>query len=368
MVEQPGTIRVIRDGETLDRGRSSTSATGSRTAASRACCRSPSTPTTRSNRRFYVYYTNPTATSRSTASGASARRRRGADPGIAPQGDRDRAPAVRQPQRRPAAVRTRRACSIWAPATAAAPATRTATRRTATSCSASCCGSTRSARATATRTPEVQPVRGQARPRRDLRPRAAQPVPLLLRPPDRRHLHRRRRPGLLGGDRPRPRASALRGANFGWDVLRGQPRLRGRRRAARPLPAAGRSSTRRRAAHCAVTGGVRRPRPAAAGARRPLRLRRLLRRRPALVRPRPARADGLGRPGLHVWSRPRSAQTADGRLYVTSLAGEVSGSPRAEPSWDARASRGMVRARLAPSEGRLNMESATKPDQRRDRR
>ena len=43
-----------------------------------------------------------------------------AEPGSRAQGDRDPAPAVRQPQRRPAPVRARRACSTSAPATAAA--------------------------------------------------------------------------------------------------------------------------------------------------------------------------------------------------------------------------------------------------------
>ena len=41
-------------------------------------------------------------------------------------------------------------------------------------------------------------------PAGDLGARIPQSVPLELRPPDRRHLHRRRRPGRLGGDRLPP--------------------------------------------------------------------------------------------------------------------------------------------------------------------
>ena len=81
------------------------------------------------------------------------------------------------------------------------------------------------ARAAATRIPERQPLRRPQRPRRDLLARAAQPVPLLLRPADEDDRDRRRRPGRARGDRLRDRLGA-RGANFGWDALRGRARRR----------------------------------------------------------------------------------------------------------------------------------------------
>ena len=59
--------------------------------------------------------------------------------------------------------------------------------------------------------PLLEPVRAPARrPPRDLRLRAAQPLPLLVRPPARLADHRRRRPGRGRGDRlrPRPRRAA----------------------------------------------------------------------------------------------------------------------------------------------------------------
>ena len=49
----------------------------------------------------------------------------------------------------------------------------------------------------------VEPVRGPRRAQRDLRLRAAQPVALLVRPPHRRPLHRRRGPEHRRGDRLR---------------------------------------------------------------------------------------------------------------------------------------------------------------------
>ena len=51
--------------------------------------------------------------------------------------------------------------------------------------------------------PHDQPVRRPGRAGRDLVVRSAQPVALLVRPCDRRHLDRRCRPGPLRGDRPR---------------------------------------------------------------------------------------------------------------------------------------------------------------------
>ena len=100
-----------------------------RAAASRACCRSPSRPTTR-RAAFYVYYTDrdgDTAVVEYRAASADARR-----PGVR-AARADAWPTARaQPQRRPAAVRAGRAAlhRHWATAAAAATSTaRAATRQ-----------------------------------------------------------------------------------------------------------------------------------------------------------------------------------------------------------------------------------------------
>ena len=74
----------------------------------------------------------------------------------------------------------------------------------------------------------------------------------------------------------------LRGSNFGWDIFEGDPRLRGRR-GARQLPTpGGRVQLQRQ--QLRGHGRLRRARSLAAGALRPLSVRRLLRRPAALVR------------------------------------------------------------------------------------
>ena len=129
--------------------------------------------------------------------------------------------------------------------------------------------------------------------------RPAEPVALLLRPRDGRPLDRRRRRGLLGGGERRqarhapprePRLGRLRGVR-GGRVGRGRPQRAARRRGAR---LAGRDLR----AHRRVRGRDRRlrlPGHRDPGAARPLRLRRLLRRddlepRPGRSRRRAARA------------------------------------------------------------------------------
>ena len=82
-------------------------------------------------------------------------------------------------------------------------------------CSARSCASTSTgpapARTTATRIPSTNPFRGSiVGPRRDLGVRPAQPVADLLRPRDRRAVHRRRRPEPLRGDQPRARRLSRR--------------------------------------------------------------------------------------------------------------------------------------------------------------
>ena len=133
----------------------------------------------------------------------------------------------------------------------------------------------------------------------------------------RRHLHRRRRPGRLGGDRPRrPRRRSRGQLRLGH--LRGQPRLRGRRRRRanyRP-PVLEYSSS---GGNCAVTGGyVVRDRALPALAR-PLPLRRLLRRRAALVRPLATRARATPPTGLEL-DQPSSFGEGAARPHLRRLA------------------------------------------------
>ena len=189
-------------------------------------------------------------------------------------------------------------------------------------CSASCCGSTR--RRSGGYAVARRRTRSSARAgaRRDLRARAAQPVALLLRPRD------RRRSRSATSARTRGRRSTIatldgaRGANFGWDLFEGNHGFEGARRPSPPsyADAGPRVPTQRR--QLRGHRRLRRPRPDAAGALRPLPLRRLLRRRDPLARPRRAepgrdrRADRpRGRP-----ARARSARARGGKIYVASLA------------------------------------------------
>ena len=184
-----------------------------------------------------------------------------------------------EPQRRPAAVRPRRA------------ALRGAGRRG------------HRGRPRMRRPARRQPARqGPAhRPGDLVRPagggeRAAQPLPLLLRPADRRLRRRRRRQQCEGGDRLRPRRRA-RGSQLRLERLRGQqllldelcraaaPQLRG---AVHHLRQSGLGPGRRH-------GRVRGARPVGGAAARALCLCGLLRRRHPQRGPRPGNAD---------WRRP----------------------------------------------------------------
>ena len=236
------------------------------------------------NRRFYVYYVEPrrqhprsTRFKRKRGERHPRRRR------LAPQGDRDPPPGDHQPQRRPAAVRPRRL-----------PLHRHRRRRRGrrpgrqrpeprACCSASCCGSTR-ARAAATRLPDSNPFVGAARASDEI-------YATGLRNPYRFSFDSATGDiwiGDVGQDAweeiDRASRSQLAGANFGWDLFEGAHTFDGDGNAPpnyRPpvleFPSNG--------GNCAVTGGYVVRDPSAAGARRPLPLRRLLRRRPALARP-----------------------------------------------------------------------------------
>ena len=145
------------------------------------------------------------------------------------------APGTCSPFRTRPAITTAANCSSGptgtstpASATAAAAATtpdRAATHSATTCCSASCCVSTSNQNVNAPPyygIPPTQPLRRRRRSaRRDLGEGPAQPVAVLLRSPDRRPVHRRRR-----SSRPRRRsttgpADSPGGENYGWKRMEG---------------------------------------------------------------------------------------------------------------------------------------------------
>ena len=324
MVEQPGTIRVVRGRRDAPAAVPRHPRPGPATAASRGCSRSPSTPSYAKNRRFFVYYVNRDG---DIEVDGFKRKRDDADagrPGLAAQGDRIAHPQFANhnggqlqfgpdgmlylgtgdgggagdphgnaqnrnvPARQAAADRPERKGDGYSHA-------RTPTRSRA------------------------------ARARRDLRARAAQPVPLLLRPPLGRHLHRRRRPGRLGGDRPRLAQAApgrelrLGHASRATTTSRaGEPPAHYRRRC---------SSTRRRgsatARSPAATSSATPSLPALAGR---YVYADFCDGDDALVRPRRPGPTRLAPTGLHVAEPTSFGEGADGRIYVTSLAGGCRGS------------------------------------------
>ena len=173
--------------------------------------------------------------------------------------------------------------------------------------------------------PARQPVRRpRRRARRDLGVRAAQPVSLLVRPRHRRPADRRRRPGRRRGGRLTPRHAGPR-RELRLEVLRGHPAERRHRAAvhpAGPRPAGLRVRPRR------LPGDhrrLRRARSRAAEPARPLRLRRLLRRRDPLDRAR-ARAPATRRSAStsRTSRSPRSARTRAGASTSCSSRGAVS--------------------------------------------
>ena len=269
------------------RRRSSTSAGASRPAARAACCRWPS-PRTTPLRRFYVYFVDRRRRSESTSTCARA----------APRPCRSRG---RRRLVHPAAPHrvNHKGGQLRSDPTGGCTSglgdgggggDPTATPRTGTACSARCCGSTR-APGDRLPHPALEPVRGQRGARRDLRLRPAQPVPLLVRPPDGRPGHRRRGPGRDRGDRLRAQPAGRAGSEgrlqLRLERLRGaQPLPPGARPPAHPPPVLQRSHSQgvlldhRR---------LRDPRPRPRRPLRPLRLRRPVRLAPAggAARPRP---------------------------------------------------------------------------------
>ena len=236
VVEQAGRILVLDERQDPERRRSSTSARRCGAAASRGCCRSRSRRTTRQSHRFYVDYTDSNGDTRVVA-----------------------VPLERHHAR---SRRRRSSCS----------SSRTS-RRTTTAASSQFGPDGRlywgngdgggggdpqhNGQSLARPFAKIMRLnierREAALAARRLRP--AQPVALLLRPRDRRPLHRRRRPGRVGGDRL-PAHGARAVANFGWNRYEGRHILRpvdeaadARRPTTRPIAEYPHSQG------CSVTGG-----------------------------------------------------------------------------------------------------------------
>ena len=240
VVEAGGRVRVLHNGNLrrqpfLDiRGRVSTG--GERGLLSIAF-----DPHYRRNRLFYAYYTNRAGNIEIDEFRAALQQRR--QGGLAPQGDRDPAPRLRQPQRRPAPVRARRQAlrrhRRWG------RRRRSARERAGQGRAARQAASHRppQARLTALQGAARQPVRRQAGQERDLRARPAKPVPVRVRPrpdPD-----RRRGPERLGGGRLRDAQEPAR-RQLRLGPLRGRPPLRLPRRQRGPasrVTTTGRSSS-----------------------------------------------------------------------------------------------------------------------------
>ncbi len=240
--------------------RSWTSATRSRRGASRACCRWPSRPTTGGRGSLYVDYTDTAGDTR-----VVEYRRSSSDPLVADPRERSRGPArgpaVREPQRRPPAVRPGEAPGQPGPRPAVHRARR---RRLGGRPGAQRPGPLDPARQDPAHRPArlgrapllgpgLQPVRRTlGRPAGDLLLRPPQSVALLVRPPDRRPVDRRRGAELVRGGRRR-RAGRGLGRQLRLVRIRGLRALqRGPAGARRTCP---RCSPTRSTPSCAVTGG-----------------------------------------------------------------------------------------------------------------
>ena len=311
---------VVRDGRSARAAVPRHPAPGRRPAASRACCRSRSRPTTR--RAGASTSTSPPRGDQRIVEYRRASADR-ADPARARL-----VLAMADPESNHNGGLLRSAptgCSTSAWATAAAAATGTAARatpRTSARCSARSSASTRARAAAAVPDPALEPVRRpRGRARRDLRLRAAQPVALLVRPPHRRPGDRRRRPGRGRGDRLRAQRPR-RGANFGWRPFEGAAATR----PASPRPAPCRPVIQRshEDGFCSITGGyvVRdRALPRSTAATSTATSASAGSRRRGCARA----GDGdAGRTRLRVADQLSSfGEDARGRVYVVSLDGPV---------------------------------------------
>ena len=291
---------------------------GHRRAASRACCRWPSRPTTRA--RAASTSTSPTAPATSASSSTGARAPTAPIP--APRGS-----CCAWPTRRPT---TTAGCCCSAPtgtstsasATAAAAATSTAPRGNAQNLGSLLGKILRIDPQQAGGRPYTVPAgnpfaRPRRRARRDLRLRPAQPVALLVRPPYRRPRDRRRRPGRGRGDRLRPARQGPR-RELRLAAVRGPLALHAGRERARPRPARHHALPRRRLV--LDHRRRRRPRPRARRAARPLPVRRHLQARGSTPRRLGAGRATVG--PAHLAARPELSsfgEDARGRVYAVSL-------------------------------------------------
>ena len=299
--------------------RSSTSATGSATAASRDCSRSRSTPATRA--------TGASTSTTSTGPGnieVDGFERKSSSATRADEGSRSKVIEIPHRSTRTTTAASSSsaptACCTSAPATAAAAATPTATPRTD-----SLLG----------KLLRIDPRKRAAATRSRTRTRSwtaggdDEIYALGLRNPYRFSFDGKTGDICIGDvgqdaweeiDHVGP--PALGGANFGWDMLRGRPPVRGARRARRTTSRRS-SSTRSRRRQLRGHRRLRRPRPAAAGARGPLPLRRLLRRRVRSFDPPGTRAPPTPPPASALHSRSSFGEGGGGSIYVASLGGAV---------------------------------------------
>ena len=329
VVEQAGRVEVLRGGHAraaaVPRHRAAWSAT---TAASAACSRSPSRPTTAQSGRFYVYYTDSEGNIRidEFQRRSATRAARGS-----------RRPVIEIPHPVNANHNGGQLQFLGDllyfgtgdGGSGGDPPNNAQNKQT--SCSASCCASTRAPSGGRPYSiPADNPFVG--RPGRD------EIYSYGLRNPFRfsfdtvtcrtaANRDRRRRPEPLRGARLHDRRRAPRGANFGWDAFEGFAPLHAKTTAARPIPAARRSrssptrhsraaaAARSSAATWSATASLR----ACTGATSTPTLRGKLR---SLV-PHLRRAGGDRKLGLTVASPTSFGEDERGRLYASSQEGPV---------------------------------------------
>ena len=251
-----------------------------------------------------------------------------ADPAPQRASDRDPPPGQRQPQRRPAAVLRRRPLLRHRRRRLRR---RPAEQRPEQGNAAGQAAAHRPARRgrQALHGARRQPLRRQARARRDLHLRPAQPLPLLLRHDQREAAadrDRRRRPEPLRGARLHD-PCRRRGANFGWDALEGFTPYE-EENSGTPTPAAPTKPifaySHDRDGSCSIIGGYVVRDPLAPRLCGPLPLRRLLRGRAAQPRPPPGVAPAAtASPASTVASPTSFGEDDPGHIYVASQEGPV---------------------------------------------
>ncbi len=252
VVEQPGTIKVMRNGETLNGAfldlRNRVLYGGEQGLLSIAF-----DPGYARNRRFYVYYVNHAGNIEVDGFRRSTRQRDQGQEELAREGDRDHASGQRQPQRRPAAVRPRRPPvprhrrrrQRWRP--------RGQRPEQARACSASCCESIRARRA-ATRSRNRTRSAAAAARTRSTRSASATPTasPSTARPSD---IYI----GDVGQENweeiDRASKGGLRGANFGWDLFEGDHPYEGSNPPPKYHPPIFEFSSANGTDNCSIVGG-----------------------------------------------------------------------------------------------------------------